>query len=132
MNRAVVFGALTLAWLFVGAPALAQGPETTAEEQALAVAEEGAELAEREAELAKAEAEAEEHFLSFFGVALGVALTIIGAGYGISKIASTAVESMARQPEAAANMQMVVIITTAMIEGIAFLALIICLLEIFN
>jgi F-type H+-transporting ATPase subunit c len=125
---------LTLAWLFVGAPALAQGAETTAEEQALELAEEGTQLAEREAELAKAEAEAEaeEHFLSFFGVALGVALTIIGAGYGISKIASTAVESMARQPEAAANMQMVVIITTAMIEGIAFLALIICLLEIFN
>ena len=61
-----------------------------------------------------------------FSGAIGAAFTIIGASYGIGRIGSVAAESMARQPEAAGNIQTAMIITAAMIEGVAFFALIIC------
>ena len=52
------------------------------------------------------------------GAAFGEGLVMIGAGYGIGKIGSCAVESMARQPEVAGNIQTAMIITAAMIEGV--------------
>ena len=60
------------------------------------------------------------------GGAFGAGLVIIGAAYGIGKIGSTAVESMARQPEVAANIQTAMIIAAALIEGFTFFALFIC------
>jgi F-type H+-transporting ATPase subunit c len=62
------------------------------------------------------------------GAGLGAALTIIGAGYGISTIAGKAVESMARQPEVAPNVQGAMIISAALIEGVSFFSLIVCIL----
>ncbi len=53
---------------------------------------------------------------------------ILGAGYGIGKIGSAAVESMARQPEVAGNVQTAMIIAAALIEGATFFALIVCML----
>jgi len=64
----------------------------------------------------------------YLGAGLGAALSIIGAAYGISRIASAAVESIARQPEAAGDVRGTMIIAAALIEGVCFLALIICLL----
>ena len=61
-----------------------------------------------------------------FSGAIGVALTVIGAAYGIGKLASSAVESMARQPEAAGTIQAAMIIAAALIEGFTFYALYIC------
>jgi F-type H+-transporting ATPase subunit c len=55
---------------------------------------------------------------------IGIGLVIIGAGLGIGKLAGSAVESMARQPELAANIQTAMIIAAALIEGLAFFALI--------
>jgi F-type H+-transporting ATPase subunit c len=63
-----------------------------------------------------------------FGAAFGAGLIIIGAAYGIGKIGSSAVESMARQPEVAGNVNTAMIIAAALIEGVTFFALIICLL----
>lgn len=63
--------------------------------------------------------------ISFSG-AFGVALTVIGAAYGIGKLASAALESMARQPEAAGGIQTAMIIAAALIEGFTFYALFIC------
>jgi F-type H+-transporting ATPase subunit c len=57
--------------------------------------------------------------------ALGVGLTIIGAAIGIGWLTRSAVESMARQPETAANIQTAMIISAALIEGVTFFALII-------
>ena len=57
------------------------------------------------------------------GAAFGAGLVMIGAGYGIGKIGSCAVESMARQPEVAGNIQTAMIITAAMIEGVTLLRL---------
>jgi F-type H+-transporting ATPase subunit c len=61
------------------------------------------------------------------GAAFGAGLIIIGAGYGIGKIGSCAVESMARQPEVAGSIQTAMIISAALIEGATFFALIVCL-----
>lgn len=62
------------------------------------------------------------------GKGFGAAITILGAGWGISVIGSRAVESMARQPEIAGSIQTAMIISAALIEGVSFFALIICLL----
>ncbi|MBI3468125.1 MAG: ATP synthase F0 subunit C [Planctomycetes bacterium] len=67
----------------------------------------------------------------FLGGGLGAALTIVGAAFGIGRIGSSAVESMSRQPEAAANIQTAMIISAALIEGVTFLSLVICLLALF-
>ena len=61
---------------------------------------------------------------------LGAGLAIIGAAYGIGRIGSSAVESMARQPEVAGSVNSAMIISAALIEGATFFALIVCLLGI--
>ena len=60
--------------------------------------------------------------------AIGVGLIIIGAAMGIGGLAKSAVESMARQPETAGNIQTAMIIAAALIEGVTFFALIIVML----
>lgn len=62
-----------------------------------------------------------------FSGAFGAGLIIIGAGYGIGRIGSSAVESMARQPEAAGGIQTAMLIAAALIEGATFFALIVCM-----
>lgn len=64
-----------------------------------------------------------------FSGAIGAAVTIIGAGYGIGRIGSSAVESMARQPEVAGSIQTAMIIAAALIEGVTFFALIVCIMR---
>ncbi len=60
---------------------------------------------------------------------LGAGLVILGAGYGIGKIGASAVESIARQPEVAGNIQTAMIIAAALIEGATFFALIVCIIK---
>jgi F-type H+-transporting ATPase subunit c len=62
------------------------------------------------------------------GAGLGAALTLIGAGYGFGKIGAAALEGMARQPEAAGNIQTGMIIIAALLEGATFFSLIVCIL----
>jgi F-type H+-transporting ATPase subunit c len=59
------------------------------------------------------------------GASLGVGLTVIGAAYGIGRLAASAYEGMARQPEVAGNIQTAMIIAAALIEGFTFFALVI-------
>ena len=56
---------------------------------------------------------------------IGVGLVIIGAGFGIGRLTASAVEAMARQPEIAATIQTAMIISAALIEGVAFFAVIV-------
>ncbi len=70
-------------------------------------------------------------FSMLAGGAAGAGLAIIGAGLGIGKIGASAVESMARQPEVASSVQSAMIISAALIEGVTFFALIVCLLSLF-
>ena len=62
--------------------------------------------------------------------AVGAGLVIIGAAYGIGSLAKGAVESMARQPEIAGNIQTAMIIAAALIEGVTFFALVIIILQV--
>jgi F-type H+-transporting ATPase subunit c len=63
-----------------------------------------------------------------FGSAFGAGIVLLGAGFGIARIGSAAVESMARQPEVADKVQTAMIISAALIEGATFFALIVCML----
>jgi F-type H+-transporting ATPase subunit c len=63
-----------------------------------------------------------------FSGAFGAGIAILGAAYGIGKIGSAAVESMARQPEAAGSINGAMILSAALIEGATFFALIVCLI----
>jgi F-type H+-transporting ATPase subunit c len=65
---------------------------------------------------------------SSLGAGLGAALTIVGAGYGFGRIGSAALESMARQPEAAGQIQTGMLIIAALLEGATFFSLIVCIL----
>ena len=60
--------------------------------------------------------------------AVGAGLVTIGAGLGIGKLAASAMEGIARQPEAAAKIQTAMLIAAALIEGIALFCAVICFL----
>lgn len=61
--------------------------------------------------------------------AIGAGLAVIGAGFGIGKIGSSAMESIARQPEAAGQIQTAMIIAAALIEGVALFGVVVALLQ---
>lgn len=63
------------------------------------------------------------------GAAFGAGIVLLGAGLGIGKIGSAAVEGMSRQPEVTGNIQTAMIISAALIEGATFFALIVCMLS---
>lgn len=69
-------------------------------------------------------------FSIYLGAAIGTGLVMLGAGVGIGKIGSSAVESMARQPEVAGGIQTAMIIAAALIEGATFFALVVCMMSI--
>ena len=58
--------------------------------------------------------------------ALGAGLVTIGAGLGIGKLAASAMEGIARQPEATPKIQINMLIAAALIEGIALFGAVIC------
>jgi F-type H+-transporting ATPase subunit c len=68
-------------------------------------------------------------FPIYLGSAFAAGMVILGAAYGISRIGATAVDSMARQPEVAGNIQMAMIVSAALIEGATFFALIVCMIK---
>jgi F-type H+-transporting ATPase subunit c len=64
--------------------------------------------------------------------AIGAGLVIIGAALGIGGVAKSAVESMARQPEASGNINAAMILAAALIEGVTFFALVIIIVQVFR
>lgn len=65
------------------------------------------------------------------GAAFAASAAVIGAGIGIGQIGKSAVESIARQPEAASDIRSSMIVAAALIEGVAFFAIVVCLLIVF-
>jgi F-type H+-transporting ATPase subunit c len=59
------------------------------------------------------------------GGALGAGLAAVGAGIGIGQIGKGAVESIARQPEAANDIRSNMILAAALVEGAALFAIIV-------
>ena len=69
--------------------------------------------------------------LAKFGACIGAGIAAIGAGLGIGKIGGQAMDAIARQPESAGDIRSNMIVIAALIEGVAFLAIIVCALAIF-
>ena len=59
---------------------------------------------------------------------IGAGLAVIGAGLGIGRIGGSAMEAMARQPEAAGKIQTAMIIAAALIEGAALFAIVVAMM----
>ncbi len=64
--------------------------------------------------------------LGKLGAAIGAGLAAIGAGIGIGKIGGSAMEGIARQPEAGGDIRMSMIIAAALVEGAALFAIVVC------
>jgi F-type H+-transporting ATPase subunit c len=104
VNRLLLVALFVVAVLAVAAPAMAQG------------------------DAAAGTTNVQTARFIYLGGAFGAGLVIIGASLGIGKIGSHAVDSMARQPEVAGNIQTAMIISAALIEGATFFGLIVCML----
>jgi F-type H+-transporting ATPase subunit c len=70
------------------------------------------------------------NFITMTGTlaSIGAALAVIGAGWGIGRIGGSAMEAMARQPEAAGKIQTAMIISAALIEGVALFAVVVAMM----
>ena len=68
--------------------------------------------------------------LGTLGAAIGAAIAVIGAALGIGKIGAAAMEAIARQPEAAGDIRMSMIIIAALVEGVALFAIVVCFLAL--
>jgi len=66
--------------------------------------------------------------LSFLAAGIGAGLVVIGAGYGIGRIASAAMDASGRNPEVLGDIRTSMIIAAALIEGVALFGLVICIL----
>ena len=73
---------------------------------------------------------AAELSLGKLGAALGAGLAAIGAGIGIGKIGGSAMEAIARQPEASNDIRTNMIIIAALVEGVALYAVVVCFLAL--
>ncbi|MFY7668691.1 MAG: ATP synthase F0 subunit C [Crocinitomicaceae bacterium] len=60
--------------------------------------------------------------------AIGAGIAVLGAGLGIGRIGGSAVEGIARNPEAAGKIQTAMIIAAALIEGVALFGVVVGLL----
>lgn len=69
--------------------------------------------------------------ISKLGAAIGAGIAVLGVGMGIGKIGSSAMEAIARQPEASGDLRMNMIIAAALVEGVALIAIVVCLLTLF-
>ena len=65
---------------------------------------------------------------AIMGAGIGAGLAVIGSGIGIGRIGGSAMEGMARQPEAAGKIQGAMLVIAALVEVAALFALVICLL----
>ena len=65
------------------------------------------------------------------GASIGAGIAAIAAGIGIGKIGSSAMEAIARQPEAAGDIRSNMIVIAPLVEGVALFAVIVCVLALF-
>lgn len=69
--------------------------------------------------------------LKAIGIGLGMGLALIGGGRGIGNIGSSAVEAMARQPEAAKDISGAMVLSAAFVEGATLFAVVVALIMVF-
>lgn len=66
--------------------------------------------------------------VGYIGAGIGAGLAAIGAGIGIGRIGADALNSIARQPEVSGDIRNNMILASALIEGVALFAIVVCLL----
>ena len=66
------------------------------------------------------------------GAGLSATIAAAAAGFSIGRIGTSAIESIARQPEAAGDIRANMIVSAALIEGLAFFAIVVCVLIVFQ
>ena len=66
--------------------------------------------------------------LAYMGAGIGIGFCAIGAGLGIGLLAGKALEGVARQPEAVGDIRTNMILTAALVEGVALIGEVFCLL----
>lgn len=69
--------------------------------------------------------------LAKVGAAFAACIAVFGAAWGIGKIGRSALESIARQPEAASDIRSGMVLAAALIEGVAMFAIVVCFLVLF-
>jgi F-type H+-transporting ATPase subunit c len=83
--------------------------------------------------VAKVEPAAAAHWsksISVVGACIGAAIAAAGGGYGVGRIGSACIESIARQPEAARDMFAPMVVAAGMVEVGMLFAIVVCLLGI--
>ena len=60
--------------------------------------------------------------LTHLAAGIGAGLAVIGGGYGIGKLAASAMEVSGRQPDALGDIRTSMIIAAALIEGVTLFA----------
>ncbi|NMB75669.1 MAG: ATP synthase F0 subunit C [Myxococcales bacterium] len=70
--------------------------------------------------------------LAWLGAGLGAGLAVIGGGYGIGRLAASAMDGTARQPSASNDIRTSMIIAAALIEGVTLFAEVVCILLAFK
>jgi F-type H+-transporting ATPase subunit c len=66
--------------------------------------------------------------LAYFAAGIGAGLTIMGAAAGIGRLAASAMEGIARQPNAAGDIRLSMLLAAGLIEGATFFALVVTIL----
>ena len=66
--------------------------------------------------------------IAYLAAGIGSGLVILGAAFGIGKLAAATMDASGRQPEVAGQVRTAMIISAALIEGVTFFALIICMI----
>ena len=69
----------------------------------------------------------EANAVAYLAAGFGAGLVILGASFGIGKLAAATMEASGRQPEVAPQVRTAMIISAALIEGVTFFALVICM-----
>ncbi len=65
------------------------------------------------------------------GAGIGAGISAIGAGIGIGQIGNGALQAIARQPEAVGDIRSNMLVAAALVEGVSFGAIVVCLLILF-
>jgi len=66
--------------------------------------------------------------LAHLAAGIGAGLTVMGGAAGIGKLAASAMDGTARQPQSANDIRTSMIIAAALIEGVTLFALVVCIL----
>lgn len=70
--------------------------------------------------------------IHYFGAAIGGGIVVLGAGLGIGRFTSSAVESIARQPQASKEIVQAYQLPLFLLEGVAVIALGVCFVVVFQ